>query len=1108
MKNIANYQIKGIATLLIRDKDTLEIKDVVTEENFVTDYFDHTINGDNLYLFISEADNKLTPRSKGVGKTYFGSDISGVNRLTKYLYPSVATPYIELHQRFAAPTSTNRTIRYVGTCLYTNTPYITPYTVLELTTPVVQTTSDIIDLIYRLEVIRATIFDIDGVVTGNTGYQSNYLVNDYSSNTSAQLLPSTYVGSFVAFGIGYDFESYRPNFQLTNQTYNPWYEVLQRPVFGNGSNNIINLNKISESKVETHSFNLNIGSIDQGFMLEKVVNPIDSFPVWFNTSRDPNYVKSTFVHSSVTTVPFYDSVNVPSSTGKVISTEGPGSFSEYIPRYHRFKITTSGGVGTATYQYEYCLFHRFLGNEFDLGTVALDHINTGSFDTFLSGRNYATEPTCVMPVRQPGVEEDDDYVDLLFVFNDTIIIVPIYSLKTPRIIDSTTGLNATEITQVYAKDVSNIWIACVNTGLYYYNGATVTQIDPTTFGLNNPCYGVTGGPGGSVWAMFDGGLAVTTDNGVTWTTYTSTTTPSLNLNIVSFADVVSITGDLDHPDNRLAILYKDQTTNDYRIQWWDSINGSQNVTGFTVGENSTLDIISNRRVFTQRIGVRQGVWASAYINNGGTTYQGILNFNSTSPVLPTTSLGTNDTSPKTLQPLLVKTDTGVNLLAYTSSTLSRTLLDPLGSEQNIPASTQDISVINSVDVYKIVYLKNGRLIFFANSNNAIVQNYLGFLTAVSTHTGDPTFGPLTKEYWKSFGWDGTQWVRDNTGSKVTHASAELVPGNINVSFDDQGGTLTFTAGEEYATTTAYGVVHDGTVDTTVSFELMQRRATKINGVGETIPSTPVTITTNFDPRGLQFTDVQGTISFTDEYLTNTPSKRMYITGSYNASCRTQQTFDGDFYIELSIIQSINNTQDILFGISSGQTGNPVSTATIEHGIDLTNSEIKIYENGGTLVSQQPLDPTIIDINAAASTRPYTLGIKRTGGTIEYYLNNVLIYTSTLSSVGAKNLEFLTQASYLINNSFYFTKIENVQLTDHYISVNLTPPVSDIRMIVSDETSIDINGIAPTTILVNDYDTPLAAGEVSILESSGLIRFSPSDAGKTVNYTTLLVYNII
>ncbi len=1107
MKNIANYQIKGIATLLIRDKDTLEIKDVVTEENFVADRLDNTaVDSNSLFLFISEANNKLSPRSKGVGKTYLGSDISGVNRITNYFYPTVATPYIELHQRFAAPTTFDRTIKYVGTCVYEPTPSITPLTVLELTTPITQTTSDIIDLIYRLEVVRATIFDIDGVITGNTGYQSNYLINKYLS-TDSTLLPSFYIGSFVAFGIGYDFESYRPNLQIINQTYSPWYEVLQRSVFGSSSNNTKNSNKISETKTETHAFNLNIGSVDQGFILENVGNPINSFPVWFNTSKDPNYVKSTFTHSSATTVPFYDSVNTPSSTGKVIPTEGPGSFSEYIPRYHRFKITTSGGVGTATYQYEYCLFHRFLGNEFDLGTVALDHINTGSFDTFLSGRNYATEPTCVMPVRQPGVEEDDDYVDLLFVFNDTIVIVPIYTLLSPKIINNTIGLNATEITQVYAKDVSNIWIACVNTGLYYYDGATVTQIDPTTFGLNNPCYGVTGGPGGSVWAMFDGGLAVTTDNGVTWTTYTSTTTPSLNLNVVSFADVVSITGDPDHPDNRLAILYKDQTTNDYRIQWWDSVNGSQNVTGFTVGENSTLDVVSNRRVFAQRIGVRQGVWASAYINSGGTTYQGILNFNSTTPVLPSTSLSVNDTSYKTLQPLLVKTDTGVNLLAYTSSQTTRTLLDPSGSEQNVPASSQDISVITPGDINKVVYLKNGRLVFFAR-DTSLVKNGLAFLTAVSTHPGDPTFGPLTKEYWKSYGWDGTQWVRDNTNSKVTHTTSELVPGNINVSFDDQGGTLTFTAGEEYTTTTAYGVVHDGTVDTTVSFELMQRRATKINGVGETIPSTPVTITTNFDPRGLQFTDVQGTISFTDEYLTNTPSKRLYITGSYNASCRTQQTFDGDFYIELSIIQSIINTQNILFGISSGQTGNPVSTATIEHGIDLTNSEIKIYENGGTLVSQQPLDPTIIDINAAASTRPYTLGIKRTGGTIEYYLNNVLIYTSTLSSVGAKNLEFLTQASYLINNIFYFTKIENVQLTDHYISVNLTPPVSDIRMIVSDETSIDISGIAPTTILVNDYDTPLAAGEVSILESSGLIRFSPSDAGKTVNYTTLLVYNII
>ena len=1107
MKNTANYQIKGIATLLIRDKNTLDIKKVITEENFVADNLDHKISESGLVLYISEADNELTPRTKAVGKSYIGSNISGINKVTRYYYPTVATPYIEVHQRFAAPTTNNRTIRYVGTCLNTSYPQIIPLTVLKLTTPVIQTTSDIIDLIYRLEFIRAAAFDIDGAITGNNGYQGNYLIDNYLGTPSGistpdNLLPSSYRGSFIASGIGSDFQSYRLNYQPQSSVNSNsiWYDILKRSSFGNQYNNSFNPDKLSETKTETHSFNLDIGTVDQCFFLDNNSSNT-TFPIWFNTSYDPNYVKSTFTHSSLTTVPFYDSANTPSSTGKVIPTDGTGTLSRYIPRYHRFKITTTGGVGTSTYQYEYCLFHKFLGNEFDVGSAILDHINIASFDNFLSGRNYVSEPTCIMPIRQPGTEEDSDDVSLLFVFNDTLVIVPIYTLQSPIIINSTTGLNATEITQVYPKDISNIWISCANTGLYYYNGVTITKIDPTTFGLNDPCYGVTGGPGNSVWAMFDGGLAVTTDNGNTWTTYTTATTPSLNLNVTSFADVVSIIGDENHPDNRLAILYKDQTTNDYRTQWWDSVNGSQNVTSFTIGENTTLDNISNRRVYMQRVSVREGVWASAYINNGGTTYQGILPFNSTTAILPSTSLGVSDLSYKTLQPILVKTDTGVNLLAYTSSTTNRTLLDPSGTEQLISPSPHDLSVTSPVEIERVVYVKNGRLIYFQKPVSLSNNYYFAVLTGVSTHVDDPTFAPLTKEYWKSYGWDGTQWVRNNSGSKPTHTTTELVPGDINVSFDDQGGTLTFVAGESYVTTTAYGVVHDGTVDTTVSLEVMERRASKESNTA-TVPSTPISVTTNFDPRGLKFIDTSSISSITDQYINNTPAKRIYASYGY---CRTQQAFDGDFDLEFTITYFGNST--LIVGISSGQVGNPVSTTTLEHGIVLTTSDFKIYENYGTLVYQQNYDLEIFDPTQVFTSNPASFGIKRTGGTIEYYLNNVKVYTSSLTSTGAKNIEISTQFDF--QRELFISKVENVLLSDHYLTVNTTPPVSDIRMIPASELSnITINGVAPTTIFVNDYDTPLAAGEISVLESSGLIRFSPSDAGKTVNYTTLLVYNII
>jgi hypothetical protein len=56
-----------------------------------------------------------------------------------------------------------------------------------------------------------------------------------------------------------------------------------------------------------------------------------------------------------------------------------------------------------------------------------------------------------------------------------------------------------------------------------------------------------------------------------------------------------------------------------------------------------------------------------------------------------------------------------------------------------------------------------------------------------------------------------------------------------------------------------------------------------------------------------------------------------------------------------------------------------------------------------------------------------------------------------------------------------------------------------------ENDIKINGTPVTTLLINDFTTPLAAGEVSILRGVGAIRYSASDVGKTL---TIDRYNVI
>lgn len=255
--------------------------------------------------------------------------------------------------------------------------------------------------------------------------------------------------------------------------------------------------------------------------------------------------QNLFGHSSTATTPFFDSLAIPSGTGKII-TYGNPEFT--FPDLYKYTILTDGDTGTAKYKFSVRSHLGFEGNTYTDRTLKniYRHPNLPAAP-LMHGYRYEDNDVHEWSKSQI-VQYDTTGVTLLDVVSGEY---------TNWEIATTPSLPVTQLRQV-AVDPTNelIYCGCRSTGLWIIDVAneTVTQQ------LNNPCYGVDVGRNDVAYAIIAGGLYSSDD----WAS-------PLSLTLSNWADVYFFKADPEHTDDRLAIVSNDTTTR--QVLWWDKTNG-------------------------------------------------------------------------------------------------------------------------------------------------------------------------------------------------------------------------------------------------------------------------------------------------------------------------------------------------------------------------------------------------------------------------------------------------------------------------------------------------------------------------------------------------------
>lgn len=243
-------------------------------------------------------------------------------------------------------------------------------------------------------------------------------------------------------------------------------------------------------------------------------------------------------HNSVSTVPFMDATNPGSSAGSISIVGQNWTKKEAIPEYYRINCTKTGAVGTSNYYFSNRLLTGFDGNTY----------NSASYDLAFTERNttlwYGKEQTTLVGMHGSSLEDPcdwEEYSDTKFVlFDDTGISIIDISNGDAATFDvgTTPALPVTKVAQVAVKfSNKDVWVACSNTGLYKIQNAfttpTVTKITSINGTAVNACYAVSLGNNGSIVCAYANGLAITSDDGSSWTTYNDTTPQKFEYNAPS-----------------------------------------------------------------------------------------------------------------------------------------------------------------------------------------------------------------------------------------------------------------------------------------------------------------------------------------------------------------------------------------------------------------------------------------------------------------------------------------------------------------------------------------------------------------------------------------------
>lgn len=887
------------------------------------------------------------------------------------------------------------------------------------------------------------------------------------------------------------------------------------------------------------------------------------FP-WYQKLLPENegFVQNIYSHSPAADKPFFDPLTIPTTDG-TLAINSSGWTQPDFPNMFRIEITSTGAVGVGEYKFR----RRRLVGGFEGNT----YLSRSDRHPVFTSNNFAVvQGHNVFP-------SNSDYGYPWTVVDETFLICPdptgiiVINPVTgeSRAFDATnapgftTGaaFNATSIEDVEYDELSDtIWFACEDTGIYSINdpwGATPTIAfyDATTFGggltLTNNAYTITlGQDTGSgyrkIWAIVNGALVTSSDNGTTWdaydnTTVTSFTQATLNAN---WARAMKIKGHPTDVTDPLLIHYDTGGSTGLGFQrtlidWWTpagdvvSISYGANETAL----NTTAEPLNNRLLYRNQWGVspNDGDW-------WGTNTSGQWTGDSDAGVPFLLQFGTNSSSWT-----FFNTPSGNNLPSSTTGTPGGTCLnlffttDDVGADAALCLTTggdllvmkaggtfdliQDLQAISGTVDGGLGDIYNGFRVYFDGLGifiGADLDDSFGTQNSRIWQVGDATnpLGLTNYEHllWEDYGWDGANWVLGNPNSKTIHASSDALIDGLTISFDDSGATQTFVSGDYFTTGVVDGIWMDGNTEFDYSTSLFYK-PTDQNFTDLSAATAPVATALAVRPQLLTLDVAEWVDVGTNTTVVSGVDIRKDVT-SGTGGARLNNIAEGDFSVEFRFDGGGGSTQwsrdmglgdGTICGVSSaGVIGSGLNRDLVQYGFYFTNQtvtdgdlDIVIRESGVNVATVE----TALPVNSFIEGNRVRFRIERVGSTINYYMSEKLVHTTA----GAPGGNYIFE--HVVGNG-----AENRLIVDRW-----EPTWTDYWVFIGDgattgsyntnyETfdyeeffSFTIGGSEGSQLL-RDRNTVLAAGQYSIFPETGGIRLSAADASAALALDGTLLRN--
>lgn len=511
-----NIKIRGVVTLTRRNAETMEIISEQTVTNRVTGQGIYRIlRGENVSLQISTTSDELADiksisviDSNVLQITHQSSIIQNLN------FVEGAPSYFQMISRFLQP-PVSKDIKSI--MLTNGSTSAAVYTRVALTPACTQLDNEILDVTYRIQII-----DVNNPTVGKLYVKGmiNRWLNVNNQTNGGWAFPNyMYQNWHQVPNVQYNhIRSQGANYLPITQTLatNRDVQRLRRVSFTSALLQADDVGKVFGSIL--FGDNANDGSNPAYIKSMTHILPAKT-PEFTNAPVQPLHN-----HSITANAPFLDVNNLATGAGS-LSMNGDSWTNPDYPKYTAIDIASDGDVGVSRYTFRQRSFTGFSGNSYYSDANAFlgfkyDRYPTEGNPTILGAHGLKTTDDLNQSVwdGRTILNSDATGITLIDIINGDYVIF-----------DSTTvpALNVTNISQIAVDDNKTIWVADRSSGLYSisdpYGTPVITKMSSGVHGIpvggDTNCYCVTVGSSNTIWAMFNGGLGSSTDNGTSWTIY-------------------------------------------------------------------------------------------------------------------------------------------------------------------------------------------------------------------------------------------------------------------------------------------------------------------------------------------------------------------------------------------------------------------------------------------------------------------------------------------------------------------------------------------------------------------------------------------------------------